>query len=100
MLLNLLLNPVQHTPADGTVRLAAAQRDDRLELAVEDTGSDIPPGDIGRVFDPFFRGDRARHTPGTGLGLALAQRIVEALGGQISVDSDPAGARFAVTLPL
>jgi signal transduction histidine kinase len=100
VLLNLLLNAVQHTPADGTVRLAATRRDDRLELAVEDTGSGIPAADIGRVFDPFFRGDRARHTPGAGLGLALAKRIVEALGGQISADSDPAGARFAVTLPL
>ena len=100
VLLNLLLNAVQHTPADGTVRLAATRRDDRLELAVEDTGSGIPAADIGRVFDPFFRGDRARHTPGAGLGLALAKRIVEALGGQISAYSDPAGARFAVTLPL
>jgi len=100
VLLNLLLNAVQHTPADGTVRLAVARRDDWLELAVEDTGSGISPADLGKVFDPFFRGDRARHGPGAGLGLALAQRIVESLGGHISAESAPGGARFAVLLPL
>lgn len=100
VLQNLLLNAVQHTPADGTVRLAAARRDDRLELAVEDTGAGIPMADLGRVFDPFFRGDPARHGPGAGLGLALAQRIVEAMGGRISAESAGDGARFAVSLPL
>lgn len=97
---NLLLNAVQHTPADGTVRLAAARRDDWLEVAVEDTGSGIRPEDLDRVFDPFFRGDPARHGPGAGLGLALALRIVDAMGGRISAESAGGGARFAVSVPL
>lgn len=101
VLLNLLHNAVQHTPADGTVRLAATLRDDWIELAVEDTGSGIRREDLDRVFDPFFRADPARHGPGAGLGLALSRRIVEAMGGRISAESVAAGgARFAVSLPL
>jgi signal transduction histidine kinase len=99
--LNLLHNAVQHTPAGGTVRLAATLRDDWIELAVEDTGSGIRREDLDRVFDPFFRADPARHGPGAGLGLALSRRIVEAMGGRISAESVAAGgARFAVSLPL
>ncbi len=96
----LLLNAVQHTPADGTVRLAVTCTERRLEMAVEDTGEGIAPEDLARVFEPFFRADPARHGPGAGLGLAIARRIVEAHGGRISAESGAAGARFAVTVPL
>jgi signal transduction histidine kinase len=101
VLQNLLSNAVRHTPADGTVRVEARRRGDRVHLAVHDTGDGIAADDIDRVFDPFFRADPARSGPGAGLGLALAKRIVEALGGRISVEAgSPVGARFAVELPL
>lgn len=101
VLQNLLVNAVRHTPADGTVRLHAERRGDRLSLEVEDTGDGIAPEDLPRIFEPFFRSDRARSGAGAGLGLTLAKRIVEALGGRISAESAPAqGARFAVELPI
>lgn len=100
VLQNLLQNSIRHTPADGTVRVEARIDSDRLELVVTDTGEGIPASQLGRVFEPFWRGDGARSTPGAGLGLALAKRITEALGGDIRVDSPPReGTRFAVVLP-
>lgn len=100
VLQNLLVNAVRHTPADGTVRVEARRSPAGLEVAVADTGEGIEAGDLQRVFEPFFRADPARHGPGAGLGLALAKRIVEALGGQITAESPASrGARFAITLP-
>jgi signal transduction histidine kinase len=100
VLQNLLQNAIRHTPADGTVRIEAHRRHDTVEVVVSDTGEGIPAEALDRVFDPFWRGDPSRSGAGSGLGLALAKRIVEALGGRISVQSMPArGSRFAVVLP-
>jgi two-component system, OmpR family, sensor histidine kinase SaeS len=101
VLQNLLMNAVRHTPADGTVRLSARRQGALLEVSVEDTGQGIPPADLDRIFEPFYRADPSRSGPGAGLGLALAKRIVEALGGRISAENAIThGARFAVFLPL
>jgi signal transduction histidine kinase len=100
VLQNLLQNAIRHTPADGTVRMQARRGPEGLELVVEDTGEGIAPGALQQVFEPFWRGDAARSSSGSGLGLALAKRIVESLGGQIRVQSEPAeGSRFAVMVP-
>jgi signal transduction histidine kinase len=100
VLQNLLSNAIRHTPADGTVSVQAHREPGAIELAVTDTGEGIDAEAIERVFEPFWRGDEARTTDGTGLGLALAKRIVESLGGRIEVESaPPAGARFAVVVP-
>src|SRR3970040_2024359 len=80
VLQTLLVNAVRHTPADGTVRVDARRLPAGLEVVVEDTGEGILPEDLERVFDPFFRADPARSGAGAGLGLAVAKRIVEALG--------------------
>lgn len=97
---NLLQNAIRHTPMDGTVRVEAHRAGGTVELVVADSGEGIDPIAAERIFEPFWRGDAARASDGTGLGLALAKRIVEALGGTITVSSEPArGSRFAVLLP-
>ena len=102
VVLNLLHNAVRHTPSDGTILLEAHRTGDRLELAVQDDGEGIPEEDLLRVFEPFWRGDPARSSDGSGLGLALAKRIVEALGGQVRAEGGRAlgGARFSISLPF
>lgn len=102
---NLLLNAVRYTPEDGTVRISGGRGRDRVWLEVTDTCGGIPERDLPRVFDVAFRGERAR-TPGTatesavgGLGLAIVRGLVEAHGGQVSVNNIDGGCRFVVQLP-
>jgi two-component system phosphate regulon sensor histidine kinase PhoR len=100
---NLLHNAIKFTPAEGTINISAREMDGDVQFEVSDTGPGIPPGDVPRVFERFFRGDRARSSGGTGLGLAIAKHVVEAHGGRIWVDSGGGAARgatFRFTLPL
>ncbi|GAA2645172.1 sensor histidine kinase [Paractinoplanes durhamensis] len=99
---NLLINSVRYTPADGTVHIDAGRGRDGVWLTVSDTCGGIPEGDLDRVFDIAFRGERAR-TPGTGggggLGLAIVRGLVEAHGGHVGVRNTGGGCRFEVLLP-
>jgi signal transduction histidine kinase len=98
---NLLTNAIRHTPSDGTVTIDASLDHGGFTVAVIDTGEGIPSSDLSRVFDPFWQGDPARSREGSGLGLALAQRIVQALNGSLDAQSDPGrGSRFRVWLPI
>lgn len=98
---NLILNAVRH--GDGEINVTAAQAGAFVEVRVADNGPGIAPEDLKQVFDPFFRGHRARtgQSRGTGLGLSLVRETVEKLGGTVTVESEPGkGAAFTVRLPV
>lgn len=100
LLLILLDNALKHTPAGGTVHVQLTADNGRPQLQILDSGPGIDPADLGRVFDRFYRSDRARSGEGTGLGLAVAKWIVEAHGGHIRAgNTSSQGAVFTVTLP-
>jgi len=97
---SLLDNAVRYTPADGWVTLGARAGGDGIRLSVEDSGPGIAADELPRVFEAFWRADPARSSRGAGLGLTLAKRIVEALGGRIEASSTPErGSRFDVSVP-
>ncbi len=98
---NLLHNAIKFTPPEGQVWVRARAAEGDVVIEVADTGPGIPPEDLPRVFERFFRGDRARAGGGTGLGLAIAKHVVEAHGGRIWVESEGRsgrGATFRFTL--
>jgi PAS domain S-box-containing protein len=97
---NLLANAIQHSPRDSTVRVAArvssTRQNGAMLFLVEDEGPGIAEAHRTRLFEPFF----SRREGGTGLGLSIVQRIVEAHGGKVSIETRSRGAAFVVTLPL
>ena len=100
VLLNLAHNAVKYTPPGGTITLTAEERDSELVIGVRDTGTGIPADELPRLFERFYKADRARRSGGTGLGLAIAKHIVIAHGGTIWAESElGAGSTFAFSLP-
>ncbi|MBI5211498.1 MAG: HAMP domain-containing protein [Elusimicrobia bacterium] len=100
---NLIDNAVKYTPEAGVVRVGAAVAGREVRLSVEDTGAGIPAEHIPRIFERFYRVDKARSRElgGTGLGLAIVKHIVEAHGGAVAVESEPGrGSTFRFSLPL
>jgi heavy metal sensor kinase len=103
MLLAILDNAFKYTPAGGSVRLRAKTVANEVVIEVEDTGVGIADEDLPRIFDRFFRADRARsrEVPGSGLGLSIARWIAETHKGRIEVESRlGAGSVFRIALPL
>lgn len=108
VLQNLLANALIHTPPGGVVTVAAAAGGtetamSQVRVTVTDTGPGIPPADLPYIFERFYRADpsRSRETGGTGLGLTIARKLVEAHGGTIRAENRPeGGAAFAFTLPV
>lgn len=102
VLTNLLTNAVRHSPAGGEVRVRGAPGPGGIRIEVSDEGVGVPPDDIERIFDRFYRVDAARKSGagGAGLGLAIARSIVELHGGSIRAASQPpAGCRIIFDLP-
>ncbi len=103
VLRNLLENAITHTEKGGSIVIAAEKQDNWIKVSVTDTGEGIPAQDMPYIFERFYRVDksRSRATGGTGLGLTIARRLVEAHGGTIEAQSDLGkGSRFTFTIPL
>lgn len=99
---NLIDNAVKFNRAGGKIILEAKPRNSHVQISVEDNGIGIPPKDVPRVFERFFRVDKARaqDSGGTGLGLAIVKHIIEAHGGEVSCESTLGqGSKFYCTLP-
>ena len=102
VLRNLLNNAVAHTAEGGAITITAREAGNQVEIAVVDKGEGIPPEDLPHIFERFYRVDRSRtrRTGGSGLGLTIAKRLVEAHGGKIEVQSKLGeGSRFTFTVP-
>lgn len=101
VLVNLIHNAMKFTPSGGEVTVQAKLQPGSVRFSVQDTGIGISSGDQKRIFERFYKVDRARASGGTGLGLAIARHVVESHGGNIWVESEPGkGAVFYFTVPL
>jgi len=97
---NLVHNAIKFTPAGGSITVRASAMGDMVEVTVADTGVGIPVEDLDRIFERFYKVDRARRGGGTGLGLAIAKHIVQNHGGRIwATSKEGAGSVFSFTLP-
>lgn len=102
VLVNLLDNAIAYTPRGGMVTLSATETPEAITIAVTDTGIGILSHDIPRLFERFYRADKARSraSGGTGLGLSIVKHIVENHGGSVAVESEyNKGSVFSFTLP-
>jgi two-component system phosphate regulon sensor histidine kinase PhoR len=102
VLLNLLDNAVKYTPDGGSVSVKAFENGKSIQIDVSDTGVGIPENDLPRIFERFYRVDKARSRElgGTGLGLSIVKHIVQAHGGQVWVRSEPGrGSTFSFIIP-
>lgn len=100
---NLISNAIKYNKENGSVRIYSEQMQDRVKIVIEDSGSGIPAKDIPRIFERFYRVDKARSRElgGTGLGLSIVKHIVELHSGTVGVEStEGLGSKFFFTLPL
>ncbi len=102
MFINLMDNAVKYSPEKGSVRVTMGREDSSIKVHIEDTGIGIPSEHIPRIFERFYRVDKARSSKegGTGLGLSIVKHIALLHGGSIEVESQLGkGSRFTVVLP-
>lgn len=101
VVVNLLDNAIKYTPEGGAISFTAADRNGMMRIGVKDTGVGIPPKDLPRIFERFYRVDaaRSRDEGGTGLGLSIVKHIIQLHGGSVGVESGPGkGSEFWFTL--
>lgn len=99
---NLLFNALRYTPENGSVKLTAKDKGDYVLLEVSDTGIGIPPDEIDKIFEEFYRASNARKVErdGTGLGLSIAKQVIERHSGKIwAKNNKKVGSTFSFTLP-
>jgi len=97
---NLIHNAIKFTPVGGAIHLSANPGEGGVTVRVRDTGIGIAREELPRIFERFYKGDRARGSAGTGLGLAIVKHTVEAHGGSVSVESEPGrGSTFMFSIP-
>jgi two-component system, OmpR family, sensor histidine kinase BaeS len=98
---NLLQNAIRYTPSGGTARVTVGRDDGDAVVRVSNTGSDIPPEDLPRVWERFFRVERSRDraSGGAGIGLAIVKRLIEQAGGRVGATSDAGVTTFWFSLP-
>jgi len=96
---NLVDNAVKFSPTGGTVRLSAAVRGRRVEIEVTDQGPGIRPDEHDKVGQRFYRGEAARSTPGSGLGLSLVRAVAQLHGGELRLEDASPGLRAILSLP-
>ncbi len=100
VLINLIHNAIKFTPPGGEIRLSLEERERVVVFSVQDSGVGIPAEDLQRIFERFYKVDRARATSGTGLGLSISRHLVEAHNGEIWAESNPGqGSRFSFSIP-
>src|SRR5262249_13412649 len=103
LLFNLLDNGAKYAPAGSTIRIQSWRDRDTVGLQVLDEGEGIPSADLEKIFDKFYRAQKADHVrAGTGLGLAISRGFIEAMHGTITAANrtDRSGAVFTITLPI
>jgi two-component system phosphate regulon sensor histidine kinase PhoR len=101
VLINLIHNAVKFTPPGGKITVSSYQDGDHIVFFVRDTGVGIAAKDLNRIFERFYKADRARAGGGTGLGLSIARHMIESHGGYIWAESEEqVGSTFFFTLPI
>ena len=101
VLLNIIHNAIKFTDAGGSIKVSVKKQDNNILFSVKDTGIGIPANELSRIFERFYKVNKARDDEGVGLGLAISRHIIAAHGGRIWVESvEGKGSTFFFTLPV